>query len=339
MVEFSLCMIVKNEERVLARCLDSLADLMDEIIIVDTGSTDRTKEIAGRYTDQIYDFTWIGDFAAARNFVASKATKDYIYTADADELLDDTNRQRLRDLKQILLPEIEIVQMWYCNAMDQNNTAYNFAKEYRPKLYKRVRSFTWIDPIHETLRLDPVVFDSDVEILHLPQANHAGRDLQALCGLHRQGIRLSAKLHHMYAMELFIAGSDDDFLAAEETFLETMAQEGRSTDEVREAVCVLCRVYRLKGNVSRFMTYTLKDAVMGSTAEGCCELGRYYEACADWQEALIWYLNAAQEAESILDIRTSTGLPAKHLAQIYRRLGMEEQALLWEAQLSDEDPA
>ena len=53
MTTFSLCMIVKNEENVLARCLDSLADLMDEIIIVDTGSTDKTKEIAARYTDKM----------------------------------------------------------------------------------------------------------------------------------------------------------------------------------------------------------------------------------------------------------------------------------------------
>lgn len=68
MATISLCMIVKNEETVLARCLDSVRDLVDEIIIVDTGSTDRTKEIAARYTSQIYDFPWESDFSAARNF-------------------------------------------------------------------------------------------------------------------------------------------------------------------------------------------------------------------------------------------------------------------------------
>lgn len=84
----------KNEEEVLERCLNSLKGLMDEIIIVDTGSTDRTKEIAARYTDKIYDFSWCDDFAAARNFSFSKATQEYIYAPDADEVLDDTNRRR-----------------------------------------------------------------------------------------------------------------------------------------------------------------------------------------------------------------------------------------------------
>ena len=78
MITISLCMIVKNEEEVLDRCLSSIADLMDEIIIVDTGSTDRTKEIARRYTSKIYDFTWTGNFADARNYSFSKASAVYL---------------------------------------------------------------------------------------------------------------------------------------------------------------------------------------------------------------------------------------------------------------------
>ena len=102
MITISVCMIVKNEEKVLARCLDSLRPIADEIIIADTGSTDATKEIAARYTDKIYDFTWIDDFAAARNFVFSKATQDYIYSADADEVLDAENCKKFLQLKQLL---------------------------------------------------------------------------------------------------------------------------------------------------------------------------------------------------------------------------------------------
>ena len=61
-------MIVKNEAAILSRCLDSVCDLMDEIIIVDTGSTDGTKEVARRFTDKLFDFPWADDFSAARNF-------------------------------------------------------------------------------------------------------------------------------------------------------------------------------------------------------------------------------------------------------------------------------
>ena len=87
-----------------------------EIIIVDTGSSDRTKEVAAEYTDKIYDFVWVDDFAAARNFAFSKCTKEYIYTADADEVIDAENRQRFLDLKQVLLPvwirEVLIFLKW-----------------------------------------------------------------------------------------------------------------------------------------------------------------------------------------------------------------------------------
>ena len=140
MATISLCMIVKNEEAVLARCLDSIADLMDEIIIVDTGSTDHTKEIAAKYTSQVYDFKWTSDFSAARNFSFSKANMDYIYAADADEVLDDFNHERFLRLENALLPEIEIVQMKYVTDADFD-TVLNAKKEYRPKLFKRLR--TW----------------------------------------------------------------------------------------------------------------------------------------------------------------------------------------------------
>ncbi|HWL24552.1 MAG TPA: glycosyltransferase [Ureibacillus sp.] len=89
----SLCMIVKNEEKVLNRCLTSVSKFVDEIIIVDTGSSDNTKKIASEYTSNIYDFNWINDFSAARNFAASKASGEWILVLDADEYVDEENFQ------------------------------------------------------------------------------------------------------------------------------------------------------------------------------------------------------------------------------------------------------
>lgn len=320
MITISLCMIVKNEEKVLKRCLDSLLDIADEIIIADTGSSDNTKEIARLYTDKVYDFQWTGDFSKARNFVASKATKEYIYTADADEYLDEENREKLKRLKKILLPEIEIVQMLYCTPKELS-TVYNFEKEHRVKLYRRTRTFTWIDPIHETLRTEPVVFDSDIEIQHRPEGNHAPRDLKAMETLFKNNIRLSKKMHHMYAMELFISGSNNDFCKAAPAFMQTIEQDNRSMDEVKEALCVLARYYRIKGDLAGFFSNVLKDAVTEPSAETCCELGMYYEDIGNYNEALIWYQNALTETESILDIRTSGEIPEKGINRCQLKMG------------------
>ena len=144
-------------------------DLVEEMIIVDTGSTDRTMEIAKSYPKvKLYEFAWIDDFAAARNFAFSKATQEYIYSADADEVLDEENRKRFLLLKQALLPEVEIVQMKYGNQLEFG-TVYNYDEEYRPKLFKRLREFKWHEAIRETINITPVIYDSDVVITHLPK--------------------------------------------------------------------------------------------------------------------------------------------------------------------------
>ena len=97
-MNISVCMITKNEEKHLPDTLEAIKDLGFEIIIVDTGSTDNTKEIARRYTDKVYDFEWCDDFSAARNFSLSKATNDWILILDSDERVISCDPDRLRQL-------------------------------------------------------------------------------------------------------------------------------------------------------------------------------------------------------------------------------------------------
>ncbi|AKA70290.1 glycosyltransferase [Clostridium scatologenes] len=85
----SLCMIVKNEEKSLKKCLSKVASFVDEIIIVDTGSIDDTKDIALEFTDKVYDFKWCNDFSKARNYSISKAAGEWILVLDADEIVND----------------------------------------------------------------------------------------------------------------------------------------------------------------------------------------------------------------------------------------------------------
>ena len=87
MANISLCMIVRDEHEVLARCLSSVCDAVDEIVIVDTGSQDDTRDIALRYTDKVYEFKWQDDFAAARNYAFDMAHGDYLMWLDADDVI------------------------------------------------------------------------------------------------------------------------------------------------------------------------------------------------------------------------------------------------------------
>ena len=130
MPTISLCMIVKNEETHLARCLDSAAELVDEIIIVDTGSTDRTVEIASEYTSNVYSYPWKDDFSDARNYSFSKASKDYCMWIDADDILEETEKDKFLRLKQTLPPEADIVMMKYNISFDEaGNPSFSYFRE------------------------------------------------------------------------------------------------------------------------------------------------------------------------------------------------------------------
>lgn len=91
----SLCMIVKNEENKLDRCLNSIAEYVEDIVIVDTGSTDDTKKIAEKYTSKVYDFKWCNDFSKARNFSISKASNDWVLILDADEVIYEFDKEKI----------------------------------------------------------------------------------------------------------------------------------------------------------------------------------------------------------------------------------------------------
>lgn len=288
MTTISVCMIVKNEERRLAGCLDCLTEIADEIVIVDTGSCDRTKEIAAKYTDKIYDFKWVNDFSAARNFAFSLCTCDYIYSADADELIDSVNIRAFRNLKDAIVPEIEIVQMHYLNPEDCN-MAYNDLDELRPKLFKRLRTFRWIDPIHETVQTEPLVFDSDICIIHKPECNHSGRDFRAFLEvLRKNNGKMSDRLFSMYAKELFFNGTKDDFKDARPYFDERTGSQDLFT--YLEALCVLVK-YSLDWEEDRELLEFERDfrSFEVKPAEIDFMLGCFFEKNGDPDKATEYY--------------------------------------------------
>ena len=147
----SLCMIVKNEERFLARCLDSVKDVVDEMIIVDTGSTDRTVEIAKSYGAKVYFHEWKNDFAEARNASLEKATGDWILVMDADEVLvpasvEEIQRLLVTELKAIYCPRIINETGW----SEEYDVGYGF-EHYMTRFFPNDSRIRYQGAVHERI--------------------------------------------------------------------------------------------------------------------------------------------------------------------------------------------
>lgn len=120
----SVCMIAKNEEKNIARCLTHLKPYGFEIVVIDTGSADRTRAIARQYTDKVYDFIWRDDFAAAKNFAVSKAENPYVMILDCDEVLEYMDVKALLRLLEDhpnQVGRIRIKNVFIGNGMEQEN--------------------------------------------------------------------------------------------------------------------------------------------------------------------------------------------------------------------------
>ena len=164
MPTISLCMIVKNEEMHLVRCLDSVADLVEEVIIVDTGSTDRTAEIASRYTSHVYSYPWKDDFADARNYSFSKASMDYCMWMDADDVLEQTEKDKFLQLKESLPSDTDLVMMKYHTSFDEaGKPSFSY---FRERWIRNCAKYRWIGEVHEVIPPDGRLLYSDLAVSH-----------------------------------------------------------------------------------------------------------------------------------------------------------------------------
>ena len=139
----SVCMIVRNNEASLERTLKSVAPIADQFVIVDTGSTDRTIEIAQKFTDVIHHFTWIDDFGAARNETLKHATGDWVLSIDSDETMDATSIPVVRG-------SVHDFSCIYSPLQYTGNTA-SFGV---PRLFPRRPEAHWVYPLHEQIYFD-----------------------------------------------------------------------------------------------------------------------------------------------------------------------------------------
>lgn len=141
----SVCMIMKNEEKYLEKTLKLISKYKCEIIIVDTGSTDKSVEIAKKYTDRVYFFKWINDFSIARNFSISKASNDVVLVLDCDEFIEEAD---FDEIEKVICNNPNKVGKILIKSPFCNNGMENVSNERVPRVFlKQVYKYTGI--IHE----------------------------------------------------------------------------------------------------------------------------------------------------------------------------------------------
>ncbi|WP_206438479.1 glycosyltransferase family 2 protein [Paenibacillus whitsoniae] len=327
MISISLCMIVKNEEQSLARCLNSVASIADEIVIVDTGSTDRTKEIAASFGAVIYDFAWRDDFGAARNFAFSKATQEYILWLDADDELEEVDRIKFKELKHTLDPSVDSVSMNYHLAFDEAGNVTSSLR--RNRLVKRSRGFKWEGLVHEALLVHGQTYAADIAITHKKDKVYTDRNLRIYRKREAEDDSFSPRDLFYFANELKDHAYFDEAIAYYNRFLAT---DQGWIEDVYASCLRLGECYAALGDTHRMLQSYLRALIYDKPrAEMCCRVGAYFLERNRLEQAVFWYETAAQATMpegnmGPIDHAAWTWLPHLQLCVCYDRLGQHHLA-------------
>ena len=328
MISISLCMIVKNEENSLARCLDSIKDIVDEIIIVDTGSTDKTKKIASYYTTKIYDFKWSKDFSKARNYSFSKATQDYILWLDGDDVILKPDRAALLQLKKNINPDVDVVMMNY--NVDFDELGYVTGSYYTERLLKRSKYFKWKEPVHEYLNTNGKKLNTNINITHEKDNIDHTRNLKIYEYIRSFGDGLSTRGTYYYATELYFNKNYERAIAYFKKFLNT---NNSSTENNISACLALAECYSYKKDKKNELNYLVETFTYDiPRAETCCQLGYLYKNNNDYAKAVFWFgtalgLEKDERSSGYIKHDCFDYIPYIELCICYFQLGVINEAI------------
>jgi glycosyltransferase involved in cell wall biosynthesis len=288
----TIALIVKNEERSLARCLGSVAGAVDEIVVVDTGSTDATKEIARRYTDRVFDFEWRQDFSAARQFAFDQATSDWVAWIDADDVV--RNAEAIRPSLDAAPADVEGFYWRY--EYDQDVWGNSVCELWRERCVRNNGAFRWGGRVHEVLvqqRPCKLERSSAVTVEHHRDRSlvtqKLRRNLEILeseyAAALADGITPSVRLLFYLGNEYASAGECEKALSCYRQYL----QRADWDDERYLAHTYVARLYRGQGRYEQAINADLQALkVCPHWPNAYFGLAETYYYQRDWQRVVHW---------------------------------------------------
>jgi glycosyltransferase involved in cell wall biosynthesis len=285
----SMALIVKNEERVLGRCLESIRGAVDEIIVVDTGSDDGTKRIAQTYTDKVFDFAWRQNFGAARQFAFDQATSDWVAWIDADDVV--LRADRIKPLLASAPPEVCGYSWRYIYASDPaGNPILEF---WRERCVRNDGTFRWVGRVHEVLVPQRPCVDlqnHDVIVEHHPDPERGnlkqGRNLKILQD------EYEASGGHLEPRMLFYLGREHADAGNTERAIEVLQQYlpvSEWDDERLIAQIQIARLYRMQHQYELALDADLRALkIHPQWPDAYFGLATTYYFLQDWPKVVHW---------------------------------------------------
>ena len=335
-MSLSVCLIVRDEEAVIARCLNCVSKFADEIIVVDTGSTDNTVSEAEKFTDEIYFFKWFGDFSAARNFSLEKATCDYVMWLDADDVITDENCKKI--CKLVKNGGFDIAFLSYASGFDKDAPSFVY---YRERIFKRSGNFRFSGAVHEAVTPSGVIVYSDAEIHHRKvKEGDPMRNLKIYQNQIARGICLDERSLFYYGRELMFCGMLRESVAVLEYFLTL---NGWVENKI-EACVNLFRAYYALNDIDGAYRALLKALLIAPpTGELCCILGEWFINKNDFNSAIYWYQSALKcddraKSGGFVNVDYYGYIPYIQLCVIYYKLGRYDEAEMFNEKAGEIKP-
>ncbi|MDE7167334.1 MAG: glycosyltransferase family 2 protein [Clostridia bacterium] len=323
-MSLSVCLIVKDEEEVISRCLTCVKKFADEIVVVDTGSVDGTVEEVKKFTDKIYYFKWVDDFSAARNFGIERATCDYVMWLDADDVITDENCRKIKQL--VDGADFDMAFLPYAAAVEGGEPTFVY---YRERIFKRSKNYRFGGAVHEAVTPQGKIIYGDAAVLHKKvKQSEPLRNLRILQKQIAHGICLNEREKFYYGRELFYNGMYRESIAVLEDFL---CGNGWVENKI-EACLNLHGAYLAIGEEKQALNSVLRSFLYAPPrSEACCILGAYFFEQNSVSCAIYWYQSAlkcennAQEG-GFVNLDFSGFIPCLQLCVLYDKLGEIEKA-------------
>ena len=299
-VTLSVCLIVKDEEPVLGRCLSAAAQFADELIVLDTGSKDRSVQIAHEYTDLVYYEPWQNSFAKARNLVASKAGCDFVMWLDADDVMYPEDIRKLIELKKELTLNTDTVFITYRN--------YGFLADLgiRDRIHRREHACKWTGDVHEAIPIEDgwnLMIRPDITIIHKKEyVNEPERNIRIFDGVKSKGRLKGAYALSYYCRELANRDLKDRAMDAWQELLDS----GPSASRVQYALVFMTQMLlRLKEyeKCRELIDISTGRYNVPLSAFLCYQSGLAAEGMNDTDEAVRQYRRATE-----LPVNTASGM-------------------------------